>query len=71
MSASGTPRPRPRPRRWSHSRVRREFARFLAGARGPLNDVEYVWAFGPYQRPSDGELDEMLARECERMAGAR
>lgn len=64
-------RPGRRRPRWPHSRVRREFARFLAGARGPLTAAEFSLAFGPYQRPSDGEIDEILARETERMAGAR
>jgi hypothetical protein len=36
-----------------------------------LSKVEYVRAFGPYQRLTDGEFDELLARETERMAGAR
>lgn len=73
MSAAGNPRPRPRPRprRWSHTRIRREYSRFVAGARGPLTEVEYIRAFGPYQQPTDGEVDELLARETERMAGAR
>ena len=57
-------------RRWSHERIRREYVLFLAGARGPLTEAEYTLAFGPYRQPSDGDLDEMLARECERTGGA-